>query len=500
MEHKLNKVYILNPGYVLRNDVARSVLATRDNNSFHYLDVDDLTTIIHPVLAMLLSFFTKGEKNLKDTLLEISEYFDVSYDSVYRIVHRLLDNDSDVAVKYDGTISSFPDRLLIEQSGEKRTESYRPEEFLVDRDVDMIHERLYKPLYASFLVSNKCVTDCIYCYADKRRLYDCTIPFQRLQELIGEAKSEGIISFDIQGGELFLYKDWEKLLIALYEAGYSVYMSTKYPLSAWEVERLKSTGTKEIQISLDSIDRDDLMTNLRVGPGYKDRILKSIELLDKAGMRIKIKGVITGPIFNYQRVKDYIDYFDKYAGVEVVELTAPAHSLYKTEEEFAKYRLNEQQLLSLLELAAKEKYRHHFELRTDITSSERGLSASEKKEIFSHRSRCSGNMTSFMILPNGDVTYCEETYFNPHFILGNILHTSILDVWSSQKAYNMFYLPQSAFPKESPCSLCKEFISCRYQRGICWTEVMEAYGDENMMFPSPYCPYAPDPKNDILIW
>lgn len=494
----LDKIYILNPGYVLRNDITRAVLATRDNSSYHSLEVNDVSTILHPAFAMLLSFFN-GSSTLKETLNEVSSYFNISFDGALKTVSKLIDNKSGVAVEYDGHFFYLPQNVLIERKVD-RTENYRPEDFEIETEVDLEHERLNKPIYASFLVSNRCVTDCIYCYADKRRIYDCTIPFPRILELIDEAKTLGIISFDIQGGELFLYKDWDKLLKALYAAGYSVYISTKYPLSEWEIDRLKATGTKEIQVSLDSIYGNDLMTNLRVGPGYRDRILKSIEALDKAGIRIKIKGVVTGPIFNYSRIEDYVNYFDKFTGVEVVELTAPSHSLYKTAKEFSNYRLREEQLDSLLELAEKEKNRHHFELRTDIPSREGYLSKEEKQKSFYARSSCSGNMSSFMILPDGNVTYCEETYFNPNLMLGNILESSIMDVWSSERARNLFYLPKSIFPNDSPCSSCKEFEDCRYSKGICWVDVMAAYGEEKWLYPTPDCPYAPSPLHDINVW
>ena len=494
----LDKVYVLNPGYVMRNDITRAVLATRDNSSYHSLDVNDVSTILHPAFAVLLSFFD-GSRTLKDTLNEVSSYFNISFEGALKTVSKLIDNKSGVAVEYDGHFFYLPQNVLVEKKAE-RTECYSPGDFKIKTEVDLEHERLNKPIYASFLVSNRCVTDCIYCYADKRRIYDCTIPFQSILELIEEAKSIGIISFDIQGGELFLYKDWDKLLTALYGAGYSVYISTKYPLSAWEIERLKATGTKEIQISLDSIYGNDLMTNLKVGPGYRDRILKSIDLLDKAGIRIKIKGVITGPIFNLNKIEDYINYFDKYANVEVVELTAPSHSLYKTAAEFSYYRLSEEQLSALSELAEREKGRHHFELRTDIPSREEGLSDEEKKKSFYARSSCSGNMSSFMILPDGNVTYCEETYFNPNLMLGNILNSSIMDVWNSERARNLFYLPKSIFPKESPCATCREFEDCRYSKGICWVDVMAAYGEDKWLYPTPDCPYAPVPLNDIKVW
>lgn len=146
-----------------------------------------------------------------------------------------------------------------------------------------------------------------------------------------------------------------------------------------------------------------------------------------------------------------------------------------TQTDIVSVSFDDSGMYTLLELAEKEKNRHHFELRTDIPSREGYLSKEEKQKSFYARSSCSGNMSSFMILPDGNVTYCEETYFNPNLMLGNILESSIMDVWSSERARNLFYLPKSIFPNDSPCSSCKEFEDCRYSKGICWVDVMAAY-------------------------
>ena len=40
---------------------------------------------------------------------------------------------------------------------------------------------------------------------------------------------------------------------------------------------------------------------------------------------------------------------------------------------------------------------------------------------FNERSVCAGNYLQLFILPDGNVTICEELYWHPKFIVGNIL-------------------------------------------------------------------------------
>ena len=63
------------------------------------------------------------------------------------------------------------------------------------------------------------------------------------------------------------------------------------------------------------------------------------------------------------------------------------------------------------------------------------------------------------VLPDGKVTICEELYWHPKFIVGNILEQSLNDIWNSEAALNLYYLNQSKISDESPCKTCKNTFS-----------------------------------------
>ena len=52
---------------------------------------------------------------------------------------------------------------------------------------------------------------------------------------------------------------------------------------------------------------------------------------------------------------------------------------------------------------------------------------------FQNRPLCEGNLSYMLVLPDGKVTICEELYWHPQFILGNITEKSIMEVWMSDK-------------------------------------------------------------------
>lgn len=216
IKYSYNDTYILNPIYVLKNDVSRIVLATIDLKDFESSKHNNIITFIHPVYAIMLSFFN-GNNTLEENIKEISEYMGITEDQAVNIVSKFIENTGGISVEYDNSFFYFPDKMLIKHNERKIARSYTPSDFIINEEFDCESARLNIPLEASILINNKCMTKCIYCYADKRQIYDCSIPLERLKELIIEARMIGITSFDIQGGELFLYEHWYELLKILIE-------------------------------------------------------------------------------------------------------------------------------------------------------------------------------------------------------------------------------------------------------------------------------------------
>lgn len=268
----INRKYILNPNYILRNDLNRIILTVTGSKDFENITQENLATFIHPIHAMMLSFF-KGDKTLLENLEEIAYFFNISTNSGYDLIYKFINNNKRVVVEYDNNFFYFPRMVLVEYEKKFTFRSYSVHDFNLKSTLDFDSTRFNIPIEASILLNNRCVTDCVYCYADKSNINDCKIPFERLIEVIEETKRLGFRNIDLQGGELFLYDYWYKLLKELFKAKYSVYISTKYPLSIKQIHQLKDLGVKEIQISLDSIFADDLQKNLNVNDNYLYNIM-----------------------------------------------------------------------------------------------------------------------------------------------------------------------------------------------------------------------------------
>lgn len=110
-----------------------------------------------------------------------------------------------------------------------------------------------------------------------------------------------------------------------------------------------------------------------------------------------------------------------------------------------------------------------------------------KRKFFS-RSYCSGLFSSLFILPNGKVTMCEELYWYPKFIVGNILEQSLDDIWNSEAALNLYYLKQSKISDESPCKTCKDYEACRIPKQVCYRDIVRKHVTKHWDYPDVNCP------------
>lgn len=498
-----------NTNYSLKYDIKRFELIEKiTNNLFKKIDdkfaAEDIYMSIHPLLALLLSFFD-GNRSVKTIIDEYSKL--VGFNKVHidgfvrRMIAELSTPDKGKYLEFGDSFFYMPKNLLLkENESKKNVPEINPEHFMIHSDeLDLKSYRSYLPTDCLLELNFKCHTDCIYCYADRKKIKDCTIPISRLKEIIREAKNLKMRSFDLSGGELFLYENWEILLQELLENGFMPYISTKIPISEDIIKKLKHLGIEGIQFSLDSMVEDELKHILNVGDDYLKKMMKSIEDLDKEEIKIAINSQITSINDNLVNTKKMLDYFVNLKNIRSIRFGVAGFSIYKSADNYKKIAPSLGKVLKIEELikSYKESYQN-------ISISFSGYNKKEsifndhdaKQKSFSERARCSGNFYAFVILPDGKVTVCEELYFHPRFIIGDLTKQSILEVWNSSRALDLYNISKEMLGPDSACKKCDQFDSCHKLKGVCWKNVLIAYGYENWDYPDPRCPYAPKPAID----
>ncbi|MDR1369999.1 MAG: radical SAM protein [Dysgonamonadaceae bacterium] len=477
----LEKTVVLNPNYRLINDTDRIILISDRGSQY-------LFSFIHPMHAILLSFF-KGDKTMKDVVTEISNVFSISEQNAIKTISPFIENINNMGLEYNDKKFMFPKNILIENKNKIIRQDLDYKLYTINPPYNFERTRFSKPTATVFVINTSCVTDCIYCYANRKEKFN-PLSTEKILSIIDEAHEIGITDFDITGGETFLQKDWEKILEKLHSYGFTSNLSTKIPLSKEQIDKFTKTGFQELQVSIDSFDPSLQKNNLQVSKSYIDKMKESLTYLDSKGINLIIKGTQTYDTLTTTNIGEVIDFIKHLKNVKRYMITVIGCSLYKSNDEYHKIKPSLKQINEILNFINKKSNEINFEITFD---DQRVL----KKELcnyteFKNRSLCSGNINGFVILPDGKVTICEELYWNEHFLLGDLNQSSILEIWNSTKAMSLWDLNQKGFPKDNVCASCQDFDNCRKGKGVCWKMIVKGYGWENYLHPDPRCPKAPE--------
>ncbi|MCU0288918.1 MAG: radical SAM protein [Acidobacteria bacterium] len=497
-----NKVYILNPDYSLKYDKKRVIITNKYNDPTY----SNFIGFVHPVYAILFSLFD-GRKKLGEVIESVSILLKKESSEVSNIVTPLLENEDPLFFNFDNTPFSFPKKLLVKTNGKlpENFEKHNPQEFFIPKDeLDLRSWRLYYPLDALFMVNTRCVTDCIYCYADRRNKMDCKIPIKRLKEIIKEAKRLKMRSFDLTGGETFLHEHWEEFLKELAVNDFKPYLSTKYPIGPDIIKKYKDLGLKKIQISIDSIYKEKIMQILNVKEDYYHRLLETFKNLDENDFDIYTNTQLTSVNSDPAHIEALINYLLGLKNIKRINFGAAGYSLYKSEDNYLKYKAPLETVKQVESLVNDLKTKHEGNVNINFSGySDRNRiinkDVKEKEKNFKERSRCSANFYAFVILPDGKVTICEELYWHPVFIIGDLNKQSIEEIWNSKRALELYNISQDLIRSESMCKKCEEFESCHKYKGVCWKEILYAYGYENWDYADPKCFKATKPQREYYL-
>lgn len=476
----LNEFYVLNPCYFIRGDKNRAIVINKNNSSSPIL--------MHPVFGSLLMFFS-GVSTLKEIILSISKHFSITKQEVLSILSPLIENHKEIKIRYDGEIFIFPPNLIVVNSKRiKRNDLNQEQIEQLEYPYDFSSLRLAIPNTLLFVLNTTCVTDCIYCYADKKTEYK-PLSLKRIYQIIDEAKEIGITEFDLSGGEVLLHSNWESILGKLLINGFNPLISTKAPISKEICKKLCFLGVKHIQISLDTINQCALQKTLNVNSNYIDLMLSGLDSLNRHGIEITIKPTLTKLTCTTKNIDDLLSGLKKFNNIRELIITVMGYSHYQSTDQFHAIRPKIKQVKEVADYI--ETLKHNFPIRMDnMAILESGHTNYSK---FKNRSFCTANTEGIVVLPDGKVTICEELYWNEDFLIGDLTKETIIETWNSKKAKSLWKLSQDIIPENSSCKQCQEFIDCRQGLGVCWKDVISAYGKRNMFFPDPRCPIAPDP-------
>jgi len=495
-----NDVYVFNPDYVMRNDSHRVVIFSK--NKSNYLSVSNWLSFLHPLHAQIFSFFTFN-RPLRVTISLLGEYLKRDESTIRKVVFPFIENPQSVYTKYKDNVVRIPKNVIINRNriaGKVAFLDLKPNVFSC-RSIDVTTRRIYTgPQSLTFMLNNTCISNCIYCYADTTTKVKKRITTTRILGLIKEAKTLPVHFINLMGGEIFLHPDWFVILESLVNANFSPeYISTKYPLTSEIISSIQNVGfVNPVQVSLDSCSSGLLQKTLSVKSDYLPKVLQGIKDLDNSGLKYRINSVLTIHNTKKEVVKNLFQFISKLKNITDWRITPAVNSNWIEYEKFRNIKPNKEEIETLYTFIENEivpysnipillnwaAINREFHYCTTGSQDFRGM-------------ECSALNNHLFILPDGQATICEQLYWSPQFIIGDVSENSISEVWNSPASEKLLNLKRIDIQDNSPCKICKLFEPCYNTRNRCWVDIVKAYGKENWDYPDPRCAFAPPMINDL---
>ncbi len=469
--------YSLHPDIGIRNDVDRNIIYVI--NPVDSLMPDVVRSLSTPA-SILLALFN-GKRPLSEVAQTWSQliYGKLPDQQVYQEIQDILLTDFNPDMKIKD--------ILVKSGHEEEPIEVVQDicKLIVNKSqVDLQNPRLRIPLRMLFIPTLRCTQRCYYCYStDSYANSGEPLPIGRLAEIFQEAKGLGIDVVDISGGEPFSYSHIGQLLQIFSDLNIVPNIPTKYPLAQSDIDQLKETGLKSLQISIDAIDP----RILEVTTGVKDygrRIVDTFHLLEDAGIKLRINCVITS--INLPDIIPLTHFLTTFSNIYRISFSPYSKSRFHHDDAYYVNQLKYSDLVKQAEdimLDFPHIKFHPGEIPPDSANDDLAV----RKEKWNQRSFCTGGRYAFVLLPNGKVTMCEELYYHPAYIMGDLTHQSIMEMWNSEEALKISYPDKESVP-DGPCRNCPDFKECHISPGRCVREAIKLYGEGRHYYPDPRCP------------
>ncbi len=485
---------IFNPDYKLKFIEDRVILFSSSLFSTSYNGEDGWESVIHPLHAMIFSFFN-GNTYI-NSLKKASVFFNVPYQKIKGITDNLINNDSNYHLIFQGIDFIFPKKCLISIKSRKNLtsikHSYTPAMFNYNR-LDLRKKRHLFPLDVHLMVNTECTTNCIYCYADRKKITS-PLKLNRIFSLIKEAKENEARAFEITGGDFFLYKHWFDLLKELHNNGFKPLLSTKTPLNKDSIDKLCQLNVKKIQFSLDAVSTKILNDILLIKnpEKYLLSVKQMFSLLENKNIMIDIHTIITNYNSELKNLRSLFLFLKEYNNINDWRIDNAHSTLYKSNDNNNRFLIDKEAYKNIIKylMHINNTKDHNFQIYYDSDLEEEVYLSTEQYN--NQKVLCSGNYSNLVILPDGFVTICEQLYWHPKFLIGNVTNSSITEVWKSKEAFGLYNVKQEEIISNSPCGSCLDFNACHEFKHVCWLNTIKAYGNDNWDYPDPDCPNAPD--------
>ncbi|MCI9285555.1 MAG: radical SAM protein [Muribaculaceae bacterium] len=477
--------------YTIRNEVGCSYIVCIDRLT----DTNGEPFAVLPIPQFMGYIISRiGRTTYETSVAKIAAELGVSCDAVKMFVSQLIENKEHRKCSYSDNISiTLPCNLLV-ASEEADNREYWEDIYFCPSNV-FVRKRPSMPFSVNLMVTTRCTTDCIYCYAN--RGLSPQLSADEIEAIIKQAASEGVINLSLTGGDIFAFPEWRTILKTARESGYHPFVSTKTPIGMDDIKFLKSLGYRDIQFSLDSCDPAVLRELIKVDGEYINRVSRLFQCASEMGLDILVRSVITKKNASKDHVGSMYEFLCSFPSVKEWVMTVAFFSEYKSNH-YQEYVPENNDLVEVYNFAKRSDLKFKVGLNKITKDGYKLKRCGSVEEFVCDNQICLGNTTSIFILANGKCSLCEMLYDRPEYILGDTRTESLREIWNGEKAMALYFPNQDVCAAvQSPCGTCSVFQKCKgdFGKRVCYLDIMKTGG--SFCDPDPRCPLATE--NDKIL-
>lgn len=332
------------------------------------------------------------------------------------------------------------------------------------------------PLLCTFEITQKCNLRCQHCYidfSDAKKHRKPELKTHQVKKILKDLAKNGVLYLVFTGGEPFLRPDLLELCTYARKLKFDLRIFTNGTLiSEAAARKLSQINISAVEISL--YGRKDTHDKITGMPDSFDRVLDSIKLLKKHGIRVTIKCPLMKTNF-----KDYtwLQMLSKRLRVKL-HFDPTITPKNNGDKSILRYRLNSGQLETIYKKlmqqtgAGQWTDKKRFPISTceaplsSSSASKRGGKLASSNDLF-----CSAAHNLLAIGFEGTVYPCLQLPLQ----LGNLKKTSLTDIWDNNNKYiNQYRKINTSDLKR--CSTCKINYFCQRCPGLALIEDRNLYG------------------------
>lgn len=310
----------------------------------------------------------------------------------------------------------------------------------------------YKLKSVAFHITNECSSNCPMCYYTKEKQVRCEGNLEVLKRIALELKNAGVEEINLVGGDPAEYSKIQDLVEYLHDLGFRIpILSNTHNYKNTSIERITPFITSlESTFHAPTAKEHDAFNRTK---GSYEMMLENLKKYDSLRKSNQTIGAVLNVMnYNFNRLLDIVKSLLE-QGLYLDYVLIQRIGLYGRAEGAEKEKLLRDMLITVF----SQIDRINRELGIESLLVDAFPLCLIPEEFHKYTNKCDWGFSTACLDMNGDISRCAVADHNGENLLGNVLETSVVDIWDS--APTLISFRNKDYLREE-CQKCDNLAKC----------------------------------------